>query len=62
MQVLDDEGRRLDQIWQWEMNRLEGRHNYIQWLFPTEESSYFNPQAPVLSNGDVEAFKKLMTV
>lgn len=28
---------------------LEQKHDYIQWLFPTEQQSRFNPKAPVIS-------------
>lgn len=28
---------------------LEQRHDYIQWLFPTDQTSQYNPKAPVIS-------------
>jgi hypothetical protein len=36
---------------------LETVHDYIQWLFPLKERSQFNPNAPVLSDRDIETFR-----
>ena len=43
---------RLPEIWAWDAARLEGVHDYIQWLFPLPEPSAFNPHAPILDDGD----------
>jgi hypothetical protein len=37
----------------WEMN-----HDFIQWIFPLKTPSSFNPDAPLLSEEDIETFKK----
>lgn len=34
---------------------LERKHGYIQWLFPSEGKSSFNPDAPLLQKGEVRA-------
>lgn len=39
-------------------SNLESWHKYIQWLFPTNEKSDFNTNAPILQNeADIEAFR-----
>ncbi|MCA0201576.1 MAG: hypothetical protein LCH56_12175 [Proteobacteria bacterium] len=53
----DAAGRSLEEIWSWDHRRLEMIHDFIQWLFPTPEPSRFNPDAPLLSAGDVKAFR-----
>jgi hypothetical protein len=53
----DVEGRRLDEILAWRDGRLEGVHDFIQWLFPLPEPSRFNPGAPLLTPEDVAAFR-----
>merc|ERR1740129_795886 len=35
---------------------MEMVHDYIQWLFPTDEASRFNPNAPLLTRNVVKAF------
>lgn len=50
-------GDRIEEIWAWPADRLEGCHDYIQWLFPTRERSAFNLQAPTLDAGTVEIFQ-----
>ncbi|MDD5349321.1 MAG: opioid growth factor receptor-related protein [Chthoniobacteraceae bacterium] len=53
----DSEGRTLEEIRLWDDDQLEQVHNYIQWLFPLPEPSAFNPLAPVLSKGQIAAFR-----
>lgn len=53
----DARGRMLTDIWAWDAARLEGVHDYIQWLFPLPEPSAFNPQAPILTRETVDAFR-----
>lgn len=38
---------------------LEGCHNHIQWLFPLTEPSNFNPDAPLLTQEDIDTFHEL---
>ena len=53
----DDRGRSLAAMQSWDDNRLEAVHDYIQWLFPLPERSAFNPNAPLLTPADMEAFR-----
>lgn len=50
------EGRKLEDIWIWQRDRLENVHNYIQWLFPLPEPSRFNATAPLLDEEVIQAF------
>jgi len=49
----DDQGRYIQDIWEYGHFRLEISHNYIQWLFPTKERSRYNENAPVLTDTDI---------
>ena len=53
----DARGRMLPEIWGWDAARLESVHDYIQWLFPLPEPSAFNPDAPVLTDATIDAFR-----
>lgn len=53
----DCEGRLLEDILQWGPARLEFGHTYIQWVFPLREFSNFNPDAPLLTDEDIQLFK-----
>jgi hypothetical protein len=44
-------------VMSWSDDDLETIHDFIQWLFPTDERSRFNPDAPVLDANDIMAFK-----
>ena len=56
-EATDDRGRMLDAILAWDDDRLEAVHDYIQWLFPLDEPSRFNPSAPLLTPPDRAAFR-----
>ncbi len=53
----DSEGRYLRDIRAWNHARLEGVHDYIQWLFPTRQRSQFNANAPTLGPEEIRAFQ-----
>jgi len=53
----DSEGRMFDEILAKDDDWLEYTHDYIQWLFPLREASQFNPDAPLLSDADIDAFR-----
>ena len=53
----DHRGRTLDVIRAYDADRLEGTHDFIQWLFPLPEPSGANPNAPRLTQADIEAFE-----
>ena len=52
----DSEGRRLEDTLRWDDQTLEDVHDYIQWFFPLDERSAFNPDAPLVSQSDRNAF------
>lgn len=54
----DARGRMLSDIWTWDAARLEGVHDYIQWLFPLAEPSAFNPDAPLVTAEVADAFRR----
>jgi hypothetical protein len=41
----------------WDDDDLEAIHDFIQWLFPTNQPSMFNPDAPLVSQQDIDAFR-----
>jgi hypothetical protein len=54
----DHRGRWLHDIQQWQDDRLEDVHDFIQWLFPLREPSPVNPEAPTISAHTIEAFRE----
>ncbi|HEX4064406.1 MAG TPA: opioid growth factor receptor-related protein [Acidobacteriaceae bacterium] len=52
----DDRNRTLAQILDWDDDRLEDIHDFIQWLFPLPETSGANPSAPTLDAHTITAF------
>lgn len=53
----DQGGRLLGNVWAFGFERLEKVHDFIQWTFPLREASRFNPEAPLLTDADVAAFR-----
>jgi hypothetical protein len=53
----DSAGRMIEDIWLWDYRKLEYTHDYIQWLFPLEDKSRFNTNAPVLNDEVIQAFR-----
>ena len=53
---VDQSGRSLDEILQWEDAALEAVHDFIQWLFPLTEASGANWRAPILTAADIHTF------
>jgi len=47
----------LSDIWDWSNDQLEIEHDFIQWIFPLNEASSYNPDAPVLSIEDIKEFR-----
>lgn len=50
-------GRTIQDIWHWSDEKLESTHNYIQWLFPIDTKSKAIPNAPVLTQDEIEILK-----
>lgn len=55
---LDERGRSLDEILNWNDRKLDKEHDYIQTLFPLPEKSNFSLVAPVLDEETVVIFHK----
>lgn len=53
----DDCGRRLDDVLRFDDERIEHVHDFIQWLFPLPEPSGANPDAPILDEATIAAFR-----
>jgi len=53
----DGSGRTLEEILQWDAERLEWSHDYIQTLFPLPEKSGINDMAPIIDKEVFEAFR-----
>ena len=58
----DHQGRTLQEIWGWDDDRLEERHDYIQVLFPLPDRSQFNALAPLLDDSTMAAFRSDPTI
>jgi hypothetical protein len=54
----NSDGVMLSNIMEWNDGQWEYDHSFIQWLFPLKTPSNFNPDAPLLSNSDIELFKE----
>lgn len=57
-----DEGRTtsgytLEQVLEWPDEDWELQHDFVQWLFPTDEPSHFNADAPVLDALSIARFR-----
>jgi len=52
----DQKGRSLRDIRALSLQQLEETHDFIQWLFPLPEQSSANPDAPLLSEADIQQF------
>src|SRR5581483_1014370 len=53
----DSEGRTLAEIWAMNEDELMHTHDVVQWLFPLEEPSQFNANAPILTKDHIVLFK-----
>ncbi|MGK5594889.1 MAG: opioid growth factor receptor-related protein [Parachlamydiaceae bacterium] len=51
-------GRKLEDMWQFSHREKEAKHDYIQWLFPLNESSRFNSSAPTLNQELIDQLKE----
>jgi len=53
----DAVGRSLAQIQALDVARMEYFHDFIQWMFPLRQASAYNPNSPILTDEDVNAFR-----
>jgi Opioid growth factor receptor (OGFr) conserved region len=49
-------GYTIQEIWAWDVERLECVHDYIQWLFSLSDRSAFNDRAPIVNENIILAF------
>lgn len=54
----NDKGVTLQEIWGWNDQTLENRHDFIQWLFPLKTKSQFNLTAATTDTDTIKAFQK----
>jgi len=47
----------FDIVRNWTDNEWEGVHDFIQWIFPLNEASSFNADAPLLTDDDIALFR-----
>ena len=50
--------RYLEDIWEMSDKEIESVHNFIQWIFPLNERSGANPDAPILIHQEIIDIKK----
>jgi len=50
-------GYTLEDILLWDDDSWEFEHDFIQWLFPTDRESGFNPESPVLDAESIEEIR-----
>lgn len=50
-------GFNLAEMYDWSHDRLEADHEYIQWMFPSNEPSLMHHEAPVLTKEDAQTFQ-----
>jgi hypothetical protein len=50
-------GYYITSVWSMAFTDYEFKHDYIQWLFPLDVGSDYNPDAPILTPEDIELFK-----
>ena len=53
----DGSGRLFEFVLSQDDDWWESTHDFIQWVFPLNERSLYNPEAPLITGADVEAFK-----
>ena len=49
-------GETIHDVWKFTDTEYEGGHNFIQWIFPSDEVSSVNPYAPVVDTTFREIF------
>jgi hypothetical protein len=50
-------GAFLTEIWDWTDGQLDTDHDWIQWVFPSNEPSMLNGDAPTLTKNEAEIFQ-----
>jgi len=57
----DSNGRSIQDILNFNEYELENTHDFIQWVFPTNEKSRYNSNAPIISKNFKDLFLKNKT-
>jgi hypothetical protein len=57
-EIPDLRGRFLADIWRFSDLEIEDVHDFIQWIFPLDEKSFFNPSAPLLELDDIKSIRR----
>ena len=56
--LYDHEGYTFDEIMKFNYEQLESYHRWVQWVFPTKERSFFQPDVPILNNEVIKLFQE----
>lgn len=54
----DHRGRYLSDIWKFSDDEIERSHDFIQWVFPLDQPSGAQPDAPVLEAAEIDLIHK----
>lgn len=54
--IEDNLGRRVTDYHNKDHDWFESEHDFIQWMFPTDRPSKFNPFSPLVNENDIESF------
>src|ERR1043165_1674234 len=54
----NSDGRWLEELWEWSDEDWETEKDFIQWLFPTNQASAFNADAPLLNEEIMKEWHK----
>lgn len=46
-----------DVVYEWDNQKWEDTHDFIQWLFPLDEPSKYNADAPILNESELATFQ-----
>lgn len=58
----DVSGRTIQDMWDFSLSSKESQHDYIQWLFPSNKPSAYNPTAPIPTPKEIAFMKQDPTV
>tara|TARA_B100000941_G_C28461942_1_gene531258 strand:+ start:349 stop:972 length:624 start_codon:yes stop_codon:yes gene_type:complete len=56
-EIPNNNGVTLSEMMKFSPDRMESDHGYIQWMFPSNEASMFNVDAPLFTPEESEVFK-----
>lgn len=51
-------GLTLHEVWKYTDREYEGYHDFIQWVFPSDEPSMISRDAPVVTKEDAQLFRE----